>query len=361
MQKIDEDIHRAQTRPGHAYGDPRIFSLEVERVFARSWLPVSPPQVAPGEVEPLLLLPGVLDEPLVRTQDAQGRFHCLSNVCTHRGMQVVCEGGAAKRLRCIYHGRRFGLNGALEAAPGFEEALDFPNPSDDLPRLPHGSWGPLHFVGLSPEQSLEEWLAPMDEILGWLPLEDFRFNAARSRDYEVEANWALYLDNYLEGFHIPTVHKGLASALDVAAYQTRLLPCGSLQIGIASEGEPTFEIPVGHPDEGSRVAAWYFHLFPTTLVNAYPWGLSVNHVEPLGLKRTRVRFMEYSWRPELRDQGAGGDLHTVEMEDEAVVEATQVGVQSRLYGQGRYAPLHERAVHHFHRLLEGALVQEDVD
>ncbi len=355
MTKIDPDVRRAQTRPGKAYGDARGFSAEVERILARSWLPVAPPTIPAGAAQPFTLLPGVLDEPLIFTRDEAGSLRCLSNVCTHRGMQIVCEAGSVKRLRCEYHGRRFGLDGSLEAAPGFDGAENFPRDIDSLPSAALGTFGPLHFVGIKPAHELEEWLAPLQETLGWLPLDEFTFNPQRSRDYEVAANWALYVDNYLEGFHIPTVHKALARALDVSAYETRTLPFGSLQVGVVSAEEPCFELPAEHPDSDLRVGAWYFHLFPTTMVNAYPWGLSINHVEPLGPMRTRVRFLEYSWRPELREAGAGGDLHRVELEDEAVVEATQIGVRSRLYKTGRYAPAHERAVHHFHRLLERAL------
>lgn len=355
MPEIDDDIRQAATRPGAAYGDHATFLVEIDKILARGWLPLMPPELTVGSAQPVMLLPGVLDEPAVFTCDSAGEVRLLSNVCTHRGMQVVCEAGAMKRLRCGYHGRRFGLDGRLEAAPGFEGAANFPRPADDLPALQYGTWGPLHFGGIAPSASLQAWTQPLQELLGFLPLDDFTMDAEASRDYEVEAHWALYVDNYLEGFHIPTVHKGLARALDVGAYETRLLPHGSLQVGIAAEGEPTFELPDHHPLAGLSVAAVYIHLFPTTMVNAYPWGLSVNHVEPLGPRRTRVRFVSYVWRPELRGGGAGGDLHQVEMEDEAVVEATQVGVRSRMYTQGRYAPRHERAVHHFHRLLSDAL------
>jgi choline monooxygenase len=70
-----------------------------------------------------------------------------------------------------------------------------------------------------------------------------------------------------------------------------------------------------------------------------------------------VRFVRYrrcpgrGEIPVLEDTGAGADLHRVELEDEAVVQATQVGVRARLYDRGRYSPQHEQAVHHFHRWL----------
>jgi len=84
-------------------------------------------------------------------------------------------------------------------------------------------------------------------------------------------------------------------------------------------------------------------------VNVYPWGVSINRVNPMGLARTEVIFARYVLNSDLLESGAGSDLHTVEMEDEAVVEATQRGIRSRLYTRGRYAPQHEAAVHHFHR------------
>jgi choline monooxygenase len=55
--------------------------------------------------------------------------------------------------------------------------------------------------------------------------------------------------------------------------------------------------------------------------------------------------------PAKRNRGAGGDLDRVEREDEEIVEQVQKGVRSRLYDRGRYSPLREAGVHHFHRLL----------
>jgi phenylpropionate dioxygenase-like ring-hydroxylating dioxygenase large terminal subunit len=87
------------------------------------------------------------------------------------------------------------------------------------------------------------------------------------------------------------------------------------------------------------------------MLNFYPWGLSVNVVQPLSPSRTRVSFISYVWREELRDKGVGAALHLVEMEDEEVVESVQAGVRSRLYDRGRYSPKRETGTHHFHRLL----------
>jgi choline monooxygenase len=87
------------------------------------------------------------------------------------------------------------------------------------------------------------------------------------------------------------------------------------------------------------------------MLNVYPWGISVNLVEPQGIDRTRVIFRSFVWDESALDKGAGSGLDRVEAEDEAIVEAVARGVRSRLYGRGRYSPTRERGVHHFHRLL----------
>jgi choline monooxygenase len=235
--------------------------------------------------------------------------------------------------------------------PEFDDTIGFPSKADCLPELPLEKWGPLLFTSLDPAIPFNDWIKPVQERVGWMPLDQFRRDNKTSRDYLIGANWALYCDNYLEEFHIPYVHAGLAEQLDYSSYYTELFDWGSLQMGIARSGETVFDLPPGHPDYGKNVAAFYFWLFPNIMLNFYPWGLSLNVVYPLGPARTRVSFISYVWNESLRDQGVGGDLHKVEMEDEEVVESVQKGVSSRLYNRGRFSARREVGTHHFHRLL----------
>ena len=230
--------------------------------------------------------------------------------------------------------------------PGFERAKDFPRPSDDLPPVAVASWGPLVFASLGGDP-FAPWVADLESRMAWFPKEKLRLDASRSRDYDVAANWALYCDNYLEGFHIPFVHQALHASIEAESYATELFATSSVQIAVAREGEPAFDLPRGGP----RIAGYYWFLFPNLMLNFYPWGVSVNVVRPLAVDRTRVSFLAYVADPARLDRGAGADLDRVEREDEAVVEAVQRGVRSRLYTRGRYSPERERGVHHFHRLL----------
>jgi len=344
---IDPDIRRATTLPAEVYSTEHWYERLRERVLARTWHYVADTGAFDGRerVLPCTLLERCLDEPLVFTRDAHGALHCLSNVCTHRGNIVAVEAGAAQGLRCRYHGRRFALDGRFVSMPEFEGVESFPSPADDLPRVPMERLDRFAFASAAPAMAFDEVVAPVRERAQEL-LGPMQHAPERSRDYEIDASWLLYCDNYLEGFHIPFVHAGLAATVDYGSYRTETFRWGTLQIAEAKPGEDAFS-----GGAGPRVAAYYFFLFPTTMLNFYPWGLSINAVRPLGPHRTRVSFVTYVRDASRLAVGAGADLHRVEMEDEAVVEAVQRGVRSRFYRHGRYSPTRETGVHHFHRML----------
>ena len=350
---IDPDVGVARTLPARVYSDPALFRAQQSDVFARTWQYAAHDDVVKvaGQLYPFTLLPGALDEPLLLTRDANDGVHALSNVCTHRGTLVVDGPGHAQQLRCRYHGRRFSLDGRFHSMPEFEGTANFPSPADDLPHVALGTFERFLMVALAPAMAFDDVVAPMRARLGHLPFDQLVYDAPGIRDYLVNANWALYIDNYLEGFHIPYVHNSLAAVIDYGAYAVELERYATLQVAIAKQGETAFSAPRSHPDAGKPVAAYYYWLFPTTMFNVYPWGISVNVVVPLAVDRTRVSFLPFVWDASKREQGAGGGLDRVEREDEAIVEAVQRGVRSRLYDRGRYSPTRESGVHHFHRLL----------
>ncbi len=352
--EIDPDIKKASTPPSIFYTDEGTFELSKDRLFARSWQFIGDlgSVRVPGQVLPMTLLEGCLDEPIVITRDMSDQVHCLSNVCTHRG-NLVCEGSTNERfLRCRYHGRRFGLDGTFEFMPEFEGVEGFPDEKDNLAQIPLGAWDKFLFASLNPCYEFGEFIAPMKERVGWLPLHEFLFRPDRARDYLVKAHWALYCDNYLEGFHIPFIHNALAATLDYGSYRTELFRYANLQVGVSKGGEDVFDLPEDSPDHGEQIGAYYFWLFPNLMFNFYPWGLSINVVQPLGPSLTKVSFLPYVWRESHLHQGAGADIDRVEREDEVVVELVQQGLRSRIYNRGRYAPVRELGTHHFHRLIQ---------
>jgi choline monooxygenase len=363
--RIDSDIRRASMPPAAFYRDALVHQQLVDRVLARSWQCRVGAPVEPGGVDPFVWLEGSVEEALIFTRDESGELRCLSNVCTHRGALLCNEAKRAKSLLCPYHGRRFALDGELKHAPGFEGAADFPRQRDHLSKARLESWGPLRFSALGPDADFAEVRALLDRYLAHLDPDTWLWDESGRRDYPIAANWMLYCDNYLEGFHVPFVHPALSRAIEMSSYETRLVEGGVMQVAFARDGEPAFDPPPeGHPDAGRSVAAWYLLLFPNLMLNVYPWGLSLNRVRPVGAAHCVVEYARWL-RPAAAadrsalEQGAGAGLDTVESEDQAVVLSAQAGLASRLYPGGRYSPTHERGLHHFHTWLAAGLSAGD--
>lgn len=350
---IDSAIERASTLPAKFYTDKDIFEQLKYQVFARSWQWICDADVVKlqGDVYPFNFLDGFVDEPLLFTHDERGEIHCLSNVCTHRGNILVKNAGNAQQLQCGYHGRRFGLNGDFKHMPGTQGMENFPSATDSLPKAPFKKWFNFLFASINPAYDFEIVIDDIEARVGWMPVKDFRFDASRSQDYLVKANWALYVDNYLEGFHIPFIHKELAQALEFGDYASELYEFANLQLGIGKTGDVLFDLPTTSPDYGKNVAAYYYWLFPNLMLNFYPWGLSINIVKPIAPELSRISYRTYVWDETKLNSGAGGNLEKVEREDQNIVESVQRGVKSHLYQKGRFSPTMEKGVHHFHFLL----------
>ncbi|MES1219122.1 MAG: aromatic ring-hydroxylating dioxygenase subunit alpha [Bacteroidota bacterium] len=350
---IDNNIAKAKTISTDFYTDPVFFGESKEKIFNNTWQFIGDKNSIKesGQCHPLILLEKYLDEPLVLTKDKENVIHCLSNVCTHRGTIVVNGPCKISKLRCRYHGRNFHLNGKFMSMPEFAEVENFPSPDDDLKELPLFEWGSLLFTSLGNAFPQNVFFDDMVNRLSWLPLDEFVYRGDLSREYTVNSHWALYCENYLEGLHIPFVHASLNAVIDFGNYSTELYRYGSLQLGIAKQDEHSFDLPLSSPDYGKKVAAYYFWIFPNMMFNFYPWGLSINHIQPVSLNKSRVSFITYVWKEDKLNTGAGSGLDRVEREDEEVVEAVQRGIQSRFYKHGRYSVTREQGTHHFHQLL----------
>jgi choline monooxygenase len=218
--------------------------------------------------------------------------------------------------------------------PEFEGVENFPSENDNLSKLPFAEMGGFLFASAAPRLDLCEMMSDIAGLFNADTTHGLRLTA--SREYEVNAHWALYCENYLEGFHIPYVHHGLNEVVDYGSYTTDLYRFASVQTGL---------------DDSGNVAARYMFVFPNLMFNFYAWGISVNIVRPIAADRTMVEFQTYVRDEKLMNKGTSADLHTVEMEDEAVVESVQKGIRSRFYDRGRYSPTREQGTHHFHRLI----------
>jgi choline monooxygenase len=351
---VDPDIRKAATLPTNFYTEAEYFEQSKQRIFESSWQWIGDVNslLSPFDTMcPVSFLEPLLGEPMLLVRDQNGGIQCHSNVCTHRGNILLHQASKEKQILCGYHGRRFGLDGKFKSMPEFQEAENFPRACDDLHTFESFNWDNHIFAGIAAAFDLAPVLDHMKERVGFLPLAEFKLDPLLSRDYLVQSHWALYCDNYLEGFHIPFVHQGLNQQIEYDQYETVLFDYLNLQIGYTKGQGEAFDFPKNHIDYGKEIAAYYFWLFPNMMFNFYPWGLSINVVRPLAKDRTKVSFYAYVYDRNKLDKGAGADLDKVEREDEFVVEGVQKGIQSRYYSTGRFSPTKEKGVHHFHRLI----------
>ena len=257
MQKVTENIANSSTLPADFYSDAAIWEKMKENIFARSWNYVGDAQEifnVAVNTYPFFLLDNYLEEPLLLTnQDDQ--IKCLSNVCTHRGFLLAHQPGLNKKLICSYHGRRFKLDGQFEYMPEFKEVENFPRPCENLQHIPLKNWGRFLFASLEPQFDYAPIIEELENRLGFLDFESFEHAPEYDKTYNVNAHWALYCDNYLEGFHIPFVHAGLNQMLDYGKYETICKDHWVLQVGYSDKGTIAFDLPEDHMDYGKEITA----------------------------------------------------------------------------------------------------------
>src|SRR5262249_36441796 len=156
-------------------------------------------------------------------RDEDGALRAFANVCRHRAAPLLTAAqGRATRLRCRYHGWTYDLAGRLRGVPEFEGVADFRREENGLAGLGVGTWGPNGWGGCRPGgPSLAEFLAPLPEKTAGLGVEALRF--VERREYVLACNWKVFVDNYLDGgYHVNTVHPGLAGVLDYSQYRTEI-------------------------------------------------------------------------------------------------------------------------------------------
>ncbi len=203
--KIHSDISVAETLPSSFYKDSNVFEKIKHNIFLKSWQFIGDnSQIKLNNTfMPQTILDGFLTEPIVITRDNKSKVHCLTNGCTHRGNIVALGPGKSKKLTCCYHGRSFGLDGSFKSMAEFDQTKNFPSENDNLHSFPIEEWGPFLFAGMNPAFQFKSVLDIMNERIGFLPLDQFLFEANLSKDYLVNCHWALYCDNYLGRISYP--------------------------------------------------------------------------------------------------------------------------------------------------------------
>ncbi|HEY3027249.1 MAG TPA: aromatic ring-hydroxylating dioxygenase subunit alpha [Pyrinomonadaceae bacterium] len=351
-------LEKAWTIPAPWYTDQRIYELELQTVFARSWQMVGRlDQVSePGQY----LTTEIANEPVVIVRGGDNALRGFFNVCRHHAAAVMTEPeGRANQLRCPYHGWTYSLEGELKGTPDFSGVCDFERSSNGLVPVETAVWEKWILVkienGIDRAQDAQPSLADFlgaDLVSQIRPLDLDNLHWMERRHYTFDCNWKVFVDNYLDGgYHVPHLHKGLDSVLDYSNYTIENGERFCLQSSpIVSEGA---EPETGAVRKGTR--ALYYWIYPNFMINWYDGAMDTNLVIPRGIDKTEVIFDFYF--PDISAAARERNLASVEVgqriqdEDEAICRSVQRGLSSRAYKAGRLSVRREAGEHLFHRLL----------
>jgi choline monooxygenase len=340
-------IERAETIPSSWYTDQSFHEADLRHVLRSSWQYIghAGSVMRPGDY----VAETIAGEPVLIVRDREERLRGFYNVCRHRGGPLVMDRcGSASLLQCKYHGWTYRLDGSLRGVPRFDRS-DLFDPSDyGLVEIAIAEWEGLIFVNLGDGRpTLLELVDGIAEEIAPIRLKELFF--FRRDVYDMACNWKVYVDNYLEGYHLPLVHPELCDVLDVRRYVTESRRYHSLQ------HSPVRDDTAGYGLGGER--AFYYFLFPNMMLNLMPGRLQVNTVCPTEAGRCRVAFDYYYDDVESSEALASIEKDIefsdkVQLEDVEICERVQLGLQSGGYDRGRFSPEAEQGVYHFQCLLK---------
>jgi phenylpropionate dioxygenase-like ring-hydroxylating dioxygenase large terminal subunit len=347
---IDPDIAQASTLPAHYYFEPAFQESERQNIFARTWQIIGHVNQLPNAGS--YFTATLAGEPLLIVQNASGVINGFYNVCRHRAGPPAEGYGDRKVFRCGYHGWTYSLDGALLNAPECEGVENFRPENFGLVPIRVEQCAGLIFVNLDAEaQTLTSWLGRLPAQFARFEFEKMRLYERRV--YEMDCNWKTYIDNYLEGYHLPSVHPSLNRELDYGSYTTELFETYSLQASPirGPENEATVQRRYSQA-KGDDVAEYYW-IFPNWMLNCYPDNVSVNTILPLSRERSVAVFEWYFPEAALRSELPVRTVQfsdEIQVEDVRICEVVQKNLHSKSYSRGRYSVKQERGLHHFHRL-----------
>ncbi|MBU3718384.1 MAG: aromatic ring-hydroxylating dioxygenase subunit alpha [Actinobacteria bacterium] len=310
------------------YSDHDQYQNERRAIWGSEWLMfgVTAELSRPGQY--------VADEiagyPLLVVVDPQGALRGFHNVCPHRAGVIQWPGcGQTGNLVCRYHGWAFSWDGSLKSARDFG---DTPTPDDhSLRSIRVETWGPLVFVNLDENApSLMSTLGSLDTAVRQHDFAAFSYGRRVVRT--LECNWKTYVDNYLEGYHVPLLHPLLNSAVDMKTYSVEV-------------PDDTYCIHRAGQVEGSASAGVWVFRYPNLAINVYSDGMNIERIVPLSSTRTAVVYDYFA-----HDVSEAKIQNMVEMsnitldEDQAIAELVQRNLDAGIYEAGPLSPRHENAL-----------------
>jgi len=373
-------VTHASTIVPDAYRSDEFSRIEQQRIWAGGWVCVGyTSQVAQaGDT----FVTAVAGQSFFVTRDKAGKLHAFYNVCRHRGSQLVGKDGNFDVIRCPYHAWGYALDGELLGTPYFKgldvpaeqqalfdmrEAKDFRK--EDYPLLPVtvDSWGCFVFLNLSPNPTpLAEWLGDLPQGLARYPLHELQL--ARRQRLEINCNWKLIAENFMEYYHLPWVHPELCN---VSGFNDHYRVQGAgMYTGMCTfpltRDEATVKLelpPLPGLNRAEAQTAYWFLVFPNLALFLLPNHLFVLLFKPDGTHRA-VEYADLLVHPNAQaapDAGKQMDevfnfWVMVNAQDILAVERVHIGLQSAAYPGGRMCYRFEEPVHRYQNMVIDRMV-----
>ena len=252
------------------YLSPRVFELEQQHLWARSWLFVGHDSQVPRPGD--FITTTLAGQPVLMLRREDGPISVLLNRCAHKGAPLATAscGHADRYLRCPYHGWTYRLDGRLAGLPvrsGYDGS-DF----DACPAAQGlGGYGEVAvhrgFVFARATAGGPDFADSMGELLQALELLTDRSPVGRLRvaggvlRTEFQANWKMYLENINDAFHPVTTHASVTQSAQAAWGQPpegTAVPLAVRQLLPFASGYDFFDqmggrvLPHGHSVLGTR-------------------------------------------------------------------------------------------------------------
>ncbi|MBV1908763.1 MAG: aromatic ring-hydroxylating dioxygenase subunit alpha [Kangiellaceae bacterium] len=345
---IESSEDNAHALHASTYNTLEFLKFEQKAIFEKQWQLVGHVSQLKNTGDQFVVKVGKYPLVIVRNED--NGIRALHNVCRHRAGPVATGKGNSKVLRCKYHGWTYQLDGQLRSAPEMQSTPNFEVCQHKLPEAFVEIWQGFIFASIDkPDVDIEHLLANIVETIKPINLENFSFS--HRDEYIIDCNWKVYMDNYLEGYHLPHVHPGLNKLLDYRSYDTKLFEWYSYQYSpLENESNNQADIYYG---EGS---AHYYCIFPNLMLNILPGRLQTNIILPEGHQKTKILFDYYyadleseSTKKLIKKDTEFSD--EVQQEDIDICEKVQVGLNSGSYQAGRLCSKREMGVLHFQNLV----------
>lgn len=345
---IVQPLVRAETIPSAWYTDSLFHNFDKHAVFNRAWHNI-------GHVSRLknhgdYIIGSAAENPVIVVLGQDEKLRAFYNVCRHRGGPLAMEDGCGKVLQCKYHGWTYLLDGSLRGTPKFDRTELFDKKDYGLVPINIDVWEGFVFVNVDMKPPhVATFFKGIPERIAPISLAEKQFY--KRITYHVCCNWKIYVDNYLEGYHLPFVHPELCNLLDFQQYFTETYDWYSFQYSPIQQQQNIY-------GEAGEMAYYYF-VWPNFMLNILPDRLQTNRVLPDGHDRCIVLFDYYYDDIHSPDaiERAEADIeysHKIQLEDIEICEHVQQGLQSNAYDKGRFSVEFENAVHHFQSLLKDA-------